>query len=143
MKLILILIFSALILSASQNPEHLRVQILEKVLSEISIDTEILIWSDNKEILSEIAQNKHFKTVQNCEDSNIIILEKESKLTHKCADKHIFVLDYQLLQNLSKSFGALFWKKGRPNIIILEPKIKNQSITVSNALEPYLEEKIW
>ncbi len=141
MKL-LILIFLTLSLFASSINKH-QIKILEKIMSEISIDKQIMIWSDNPKITSELKNNTKFIGVDNCEEATVIILENKKNLTTKCEKKYIFVLNYRLLSDVSQSFGALFWKKGRPNIIILEPRIKSQSIKISKNLEPYLETKIW
>ena len=144
MKFLLISFLSALILFATESsPEHNKVVILEKVLSELSIKQEIKIWSDNKEILAELKNHNNYKTVQSCENATIIILENKDKLIKACSNKHIFALNYQLLSDIPQSFGALFWKKGRPNIVIIEPRIKAQSIKANSSLNTYLEEKVW
>ncbi len=144
MKFLLIPFLSALILFASEaSLQHDKVLIIEKILGELSIKKEIKIWCDNKEILKEIKNNHNFKIENSCEDATIIILEDKNKLSKACSSKHIFVLSYQLLSDIPKSFGALFWKKGRPNIVILKPRIKAQHIVTNSSLNPYLEEKVW
>ncbi|MCD4668385.1 MAG: hypothetical protein K8R44_07345 [Sulfurimonas sp.] len=142
MKLIITFLLSALFLFASDS-NHLKVKILENILSEISINEPIKIWSDDVKILTEFKHSSKFKTTTKCGDANIIVLQRKKNLTPKCRRKHIFVLSYDLLSDIDNSFGALFWKKGRPNIIILQPRVKAQSIAVSKNLDPYLEEKIW
>ena len=142
MKIILTTILLALTLFAS-NSTYRQVKILEKIISEISIDEKIKIWSDNNEILAQLKDNHKFYITDNCIDATIVILQDKNNLIKACNTKHIFVLNYQLLIDLPESFGAMFWKKGRPNIVILEPRIQAQDITVSKGLEPYLEEKIW
>jgi len=141
MRILLLSILSALLLSAS-NISH-QVKILEKVVSEISIDKRIIIWSDDKEIIFEIKRNNKFLTTKNCQDATLIILKDKNNLPNMCSDIHIFVLNYKLLSEIPKSFGALFWKKGRPNIVIVEPRIKAQNIITTSNLRPYLEEKVW
>ncbi len=141
MRILLLAILSALLLSAS-NISH-QVKILEKVVSEISIDKQIKIWSDDKNIILELEKNNKFLTTKNCQDATFIILKDKRNLSKECKDIHIFVLNYKLLSEIPKSFGALFWKKGRPNIVIVEPRIKAQNIKVTNNLRPYLEEKVW
>ena len=141
MRFLLLSILSALLLSAS-NVSH-QVKILEKVISEISIDKQIIIWSDDKEIIYELKNNNKFLITRNCQDATLIILKDKKNLLKICNDIHIFALNYKLLTEVPKSFGALFWKKGRPNIVIIEPRIKAQSIKVTNNLRPYLEEKVW
>lgn len=44
---------------------------------------------------------------------------------------------------MPQSFGALFWKKGRPNIVIIAPRAKERAIEISQKLNEYVEEKIW
>ena len=141
MKFLLLLILSALILSASNVDS--QVKILEKIVSEISLSKKITIWSDDKEILSKIKSHKKFTTTANCEEATFVILKDKKYLSRVCGDSHVFVLNYKLLSDIPKSFGALFWKKGRPNIVILESRIKKQDIRISKNLEPYLEDKIW
>ena len=141
MKFLLLSILSALLLSASNI--NSQVNIIEKILSEISIKEQITIWSDDKKILSQLKRNRNFKITENCQNATFIILKDKNHLLNDCSNTHIFVLNYKLLSDIPKSFGALFWKKGRPNIVILEPRIKSQSIKVSKNLKPYLEKKIW
>ena len=144
MKFLLISFLSALILFASEaSPQHNKVLIVEKILNELLLKEEIKIWCDNKEILKEIKNHHNFKIENSCEDATIVILEDKNKLPKACSNKHIFVLKYQLLSDIPQSFGALFWKKGRPNIVILEPRIKAQHIIANSSLNPYLEEKVW
>lgn len=142
MRLLLISFLSVLLLSAS-DVNHQQVRILEKIITEISIDKEISVWSDNKIILDELTRHGKLKITDNCTDANILILEKKENLINECKSKHIFVLNYNFLTNIPQSFGALFWKKGRPNIVIIESRITTQNIRVSKNLNPYLEEKVW
>jgi hypothetical protein len=143
MKIILIFIFSIFVLSARDNENNLRSQILHKVCTEISINKKLKVWSDNKDVLFHLKKYDELNTVDSCEKASFIILQDSNKLSKACESKHIFVLDYNLLSVVPKSFGAFFWKKGRPNIVIIEPRIKAQSIKISTALQEYLEEKVW
>ena len=143
MKLIFTFIVFTFTLLASQSSDNIKIQILEKIITEIYIDKKIEVWSDNKNILAKLKEQNKLSTTNNCEEATVIILESHSELIDKCSTKYIFVLNYQLLSDIPQSFGALFWKKGRPNIVIVEPRIKSQSIAVSDDLKPYLEETVW
>jgi len=142
MKALLIFLLSALLLSASDT-SNLQVKILEKIISDVTLNKSLAVWSDDKGILDRLKSHSRLIVKNRCEDANIIILKDKANLTKECTSKHIFVLNYQLLSDIPQSFGALFWKKGRPNIVILNPRIKAQSIQISNNLKPYLEEKVW
>lgn len=144
MRALLIFIFFGFILHASDNTNHLKAQILEKIFLNIFINDKITIWSDNKELLSEFKKSSGLIITDGCEKATIIVIEnKENIKKEECQGKPIFVLNYNHLSDLSSSFGALFWKKGRPNIVIIAPRIKSQNITISKELNTYLEEKIW
>jgi len=142
MKTFILSLFITLTLSASAINHH-QIKIIEKIFSEISISTELKIWSDNKKLLSELKKCTKFITVENPKDATMIILEDRDNLSKEVLSKSIFVLNYNLLSKIPKSFGALFWKKGRPNIVIIKPRIETQSIEISQALHPYLEERVW
>ncbi|PHQ65129.1 MAG: hypothetical protein COB99_05750 [Sulfurimonas sp.] len=143
MKLLLTLIFFVTVTFASDSSDNLRIQILEKIISDISVNEETKVWSDNKNILNTLKSHNILNTTDNCEDATIIILQEYNNLITQCSSRAIFVLNYKLLSDIPQSFGALFWKKGRPNIVIIKSRIKAQSIQVSNDLNPYLEDKVW
>jgi len=143
MKILFILIFITQTLFAITNSDKLRVQIIEKIINEISLTKDKKVWSDNQNILYQLKYNDKLQVTYDCKDATILILENKKTIEKECEDKHIFVLNYQLLKDIPKSFGALFWKKGRPNIIIINPRINLQAIRVSNNLKPYLEDKVW
>ncbi|QFR43783.1 hypothetical protein CVO_01960 [Sulfurimonas sp. CVO] len=143
MKTVVSILFLIITVFASENKHIIKTQILEKIFTNISIQDELIIWSDNKNLLFEFKESTSLKTSSTCEDSSLIILDKKQNLKKSCYKKTIFVLDYSLLKEIPRSFGAMFWKKGRPNIVILKPRIKEQSIKVSNKLDKYIEEKIW
>jgi len=142
MKYFFTLILSVCTVLASES-DAIRVEILEKIFGGLSLKEEIIVWSDNEDILKYFTQKEHYKTVEYCIDANFIVLEFTSQMSVECLKKNIFVLNYNLLKELPQSFGALFWKKGRPNIILVEPRIKSSKIKVSQDLEPYMEAQIW
>ena len=127
----------------AHSTTHNQALILEKIFNDITINKELKLWSDNKKLLNEIKEHHKFTIVEKLNDANIIILENKNSITKKCLSKYIFVLKYKLLTEIPRSFGALFWKKGRPNIVIIKPRAKAQSIKLSEELEPYIEEKVW
>lgn len=144
MKAIILTLFLVALSSASENKDAIRAQIVEKILSNISINEVIAVWSDNKELIAEFKKNSNIITTLNCEKATIIVIEnKENLHGDACKNKPIFVLNYNLLKDIPDSFGAFFWKKGRPNIVIIEPRTALQNITVSKELNAYVEEKVW
>lgn len=144
MKAIVLTLFLVILSSASENKDVIRAQIIEKILSNIYINEVITVWSDNKELIAEFKKNSNLTTTVNCEKATIIVIENKETIKHDaCKNKPIFVLNYNLLKDIPNSFGAFFWKKGRPNIVIIEPRTASQNIKVSKELNAYIEEKVW
>lgn len=137
------ILFLIILAFASDNTHAVKVEILEKIFTNISMKKELLIWSDDKKLIEIFNKKDSFATTANCEDATLLILEDKSNLEKNCKNKPIFVLEYSLLKEIPQSFGAIFWKKGRPNIIIISPRAKELSIDVSQKLSEYLEEKVW
>lgn len=143
MKTFISILFLIVTASASESKYVIKAQILEKIFTNISIKNELIIWSDNKELLSELKKKTGLTTSMECKDASFIILKDKKNLKEECYKKSIFVLDYPLLKEIPQSFGAMFWKKGRPNIVIIAPRVKEQSIKVSDKLNKYTEDRIW
>ncbi len=144
MKTLLILIMAIQLLLASNNSVNThKVRILETIVKGITLQEKIVVWSDNNSLLSVLKKQNNIETSYKCINSTLIILEKNKNLKEECLSKKIFVLNYNLLSTIKKSFGALFWKKGRPNIVFIEPRLKSQSISISKDLESYLEDRVW
>lgn len=144
MKAIIITLLLTASLLASENKEAVRAQIIEKILSNISIGRAKIVWSDNKELIAGFKKNGDLTTAVNCEKATIVVIEnKENIQPDACKNKPVFVLNYNLLKDIPESFGAFFWKKGRPNIVIIQPRTESQNITVSKELTAYVEEKVW
>ncbi|ABB44917.1 hypothetical protein Suden_1640 [Sulfurimonas denitrificans DSM 1251] len=143
MKIFLLSILLALSLFSNESKEAIQVEILEKIFQNISLDEKIIIYSDNEKIIQEFNKNANFSTTQECRKASIIVLEDKKNLKDDFCKKAIFVLKYELLKEIPKSFGSMFWKKGRPNIVLIESRIKEQKISISKELEIYIEERIW
>ena len=144
MKAIILTLLLAFSLFASDNKDAIRAQIIEKIISNISIHEVITVWSDNKELIAEFRKSSNIITTDDCDKANIVVVEDAKNIEDEdCRNKPIFVLNYNLLKDIPESFGAFFWKKGRPNIVIIKPRTLSHGIVVAKELEAYVEEKIW
>lgn len=144
MKTIILTLFLTISLFASDSKDAIRAQIIEKIISNISINEVITVWSDNKELIAAFKKSNHIITTDNCDKANIIVVEDAKNIRNKdCKSKPVFVLNYSLLKDVPESFGAFFWKKGRPNIVLIKPRTLSHGIIVAKELEAYVEEKIW
>lgn len=139
---LLVFLFHSALFAAYQD-EEMAVKVLEKVFLGIDIGQEIKIYSNDKGIEGEFAKRKQFAIATRCENASLLVLTDEIELDKSCKNRATFVMSYELLRKNKHSFGAFFWKKGRPNIILLSPRMSSQNISASSTLEGYMEDKIW
>ncbi|MGE4397791.1 MAG: hypothetical protein AB7D34_10165 [Sulfurimonas sp.] len=145
MRALLIVLFLAVASFASEERIDIKAQILEKIFSNISIEKTITVWTDNDELLEEFKKSSYLIVTDDCAVATLIVVEEKKNIEddEDCRDKPIFVLNYELLKDIPESFGAFFWKKGRPNIVIVEPRTELQNISVSSELDAYKEDRVW
>ncbi len=140
-KLLLLFILITTLVFGSATSEQLRVNILKNIIVGVENISTKKVWSDNEELLHQFQNTPGITTTQNYEDANFLILEHPSNFNIK--NKYVFVLDYDLLYDIPQSFGAFFWKKGRPNIVFIQPRLEEYHIKLAKPLEPYIEEQLW
>jgi len=136
--LLLVFIFT---LSLFGDSLGLEAKIISFIVDNISTNQEKIVFSDDTALLNKLSQTT--KTTQLCQNASIIIVKDKQHLKQECLKKKLFVLDYDCLEKLPTSFGAFFFKKGRVNIVFIEPRLEKENIKISNKLQPYLEERIW
>ena len=136
-------LFFTSLLFANDPSDKLRVEIIKNIVLGIKNSEPMSVWSDDGKIMKALRSSDEFKVVDNCRDAGLIILNDKSSLPKNINQKHIFVLKYSLLHKIPDSFGAFFWKKGRPNIVFIKPRVQKQSLKLSTNLKPYIEDKVW
>ena len=142
MKKIIFLLFT-LSLFADNLSDKLRVDIVKDIVLGIKNSAPMTVCSDDDKIMKGFHSSKHFRVTDDCKDANLIILNDKSDLPKNYKHKHIFVLNYNLLNEIPESFGAFFWKKGRPNIVFIKPRLEKDALKLSANLKPYVEDKVW
>ena len=98
------------------------------------------IWSDDAS-LRDSFRELGYGVTKDAKDADLIIVKK--RLPLKGIKAKVFVLNYNLLNKIPRSFGAFFWKKGRPNIVFISPRVKREHLKLSKELQAYEEEQVW
>ncbi|MDK9693764.1 MAG: hypothetical protein OEL19_05925 [Sulfurimonas sp.] len=142
MKKLFLLLLLVFTLFANER-DVIQAQILEKIFQNIEMHREIVLWSDNKNLLQEFEKSRRFRITDDCHQATLLVVQEKKNLLKETCKKAVFVLDYALLQEIPESFGSMFWKKGRPNVVLIESRTKQQNIKITEELKMYVEEKIW
>jgi len=139
--LITAFIFSSSLLYAISS-DKIEYKIILSMLNSITSHTSLSIYTDSKRIEQLLSKNNDITFLENCDKVDISILEK-NKMINKCVNGPIITLEYDLLKVYPNSVGSFFWQKGRPNIVFIESRLKDQNITIDSGFNDYIEETIW
>jgi len=136
-KYLFVLLFLTFSLFADTN---LEIKILHHIVENINNNTLHKVWSDDAMIRTSF-QKLGYGDVKDAKDADLLILKHSLSL--KGIKAKVFVLNYNLLNEMPQSFGAFFWKKGRPNIVFIAPRVKREHLKLSKELQEYEEEQVW
>lgn len=115
-------------------------KIIKYIMQNINNNTIHKVFTDDIELQKSLRESG-YTIVNNSKNADFIILKNKHKLSNTQAK--VFVLKYELLNEIPQSFGAFFWKKGRPNIVFIAPRVKKEHIKLSKDLQDYEEEQVW
>ena len=110
-KIIIISIFIINTLFASDSYES---KLYEKILPMVFQQKNINIFPDN-EAKDFFKNSSKFNIVYNCDDADLLVGKSIENFPLDCKNKPIFATSYRLFSN-ENSFGAFYWRKGRPQI---------------------------
>ena len=134
MRKIIILLLLIVNFGLSQD---INSKLYEKILKGIFPSAEeISIYVTDEEEKFNFKSN--IKIVRVIENSNLILLNSEN-YNKKFKNKILFVSSYKNLIKYENAIGALYWKKGRPQIIFLKDRLKKYGLEIEPYLSKYIE----
>lgn len=121
-------------ISTSQD---INSKLFEKILLGVFPNNEnITLYVTDDSVEFEFSKKIH--VVDNVKLSNIVLVNSEDKYL-ETYNKVLFVTTYKDLKKYENAIGALYWKKGRPQVIFLKKRLDNYGIKVAKYLEKYIE----
>ena len=137
---VILFIFSFSLLSGTSS-EKVEAKIIMSMLKSVINHADLLIYTDSKKIHKTLLNND-ITFVKSCNKANIAILETDTSVT-ECKNRPVITLRYDLLKTYSNSIGSFFWQKGRPNIVFIEARLRDQNITIDSSFNDFIEDTIW
>jgi len=133
-KVILILILFYNIVFANNYERKLYEQVIPSIF--VAIPVTIYADDDTKNILKN---SDLFNIVNKCDSTVDLIVGKNFKnLPQSCQDKPIFATSYRWYKK-KNSFGAFYWRKGRPQLKLKKAVIEKFTLTIPENLRKYLK----
>jgi hypothetical protein len=123
--------------------------IYQQIFSSMIPKKEIRVYTKDKELFEVLRDSKKITTVENYEVADIVIVENddEYEALQRFISKHkrdivTFATDYHLLKEHPRIVGALYWKKGRSQLLFLKPRLKKYHITLPDEYRPFIVEEL-
>lgn len=149
MKKLLVLIVIVCGQLFAQGQES-TLKIYHQIFSDLLDKKQINVYTRDRELLHIFKRSKYISSVLEPEVSDIIIVHNRQtyemvmgRIAKKRGTKPIiFATDYRLLKQYSDIVGALYWKKGRSQLLFLKPRLDQYHISLPRSYEPYILEEI-
>ncbi len=135
-KLLLFFIFIQFNLCANADYE---LKLYEKVLPAIFHKQPLKVFTD-KDAKILLRDSDVFIIVHSCDNAVLLIGKKFPSLPNKCKAKPLFSTNYLSYHNQKNSFGAFYWRKGRPQLKFKEIILEKFNIILPNSLKEYIDD---
>jgi len=141
LKKIIIILLTILTLNASTLSD-IKAQIILNIAHLITHKKDINIYTDDPAFLDIFKTNKNIHRVYNCFNADLIITNDSKNIQKLCKNKQTNIIstrykDYK--QNNDVDFGAFFWQKGRPNMLINSSIIQKRKMRLPRSYYKYLD----
>jgi len=114
-----------------------ELKLYEHILPSI-FKGKILIYTDSKS--KEILENSKILTiVDKCSEANLLIGKNFNNLDELCKKTPLFTTSYKSYKNNKDSFGAFYWRKGRPQLKFKKDVIEKLNFILPNNLQKYVK----
>ncbi len=126
----------------SNTLSQIKAQIILNIARLVTHKKTVKIYVDDPSFLDIFKNNNDIKRVSNCFQADVVITKNSQNIKKQCKKKQINIIsttykDYK--QNSDIDFGAFFWQKGRPNMLINSKIIQKRSISLPRSYYKYLD----
>ncbi len=126
----------------SNTLSQIKAQIILNIARLVTHKKTVKIYVDDLSFLDIFKNSNYIKRVMNCSHADIIITKNSQNIKKRCKKKQINIIsttykDYK--QNSDIDFGAFFWQKGRPNMLINSKIIQKRSMHLPRSYYKYLD----
>ena len=147
MRILLFLAFFYGHLYALERESTLKVY--HNLFSALTHQEHVKVYTTDTELKRIFAEGDRVVTVNDPLLSDIVVVTNEYAYEHikrylsektdsKKQNLLIFTTDYHLLKEHNDIVGALYWKKGRSQLLFLAPRLKKHHITLPDSYASYI-----
>jgi hypothetical protein len=141
MKLLRVLLFlSVLVVPAfsQSNSDYIEVRLIEKILTDMTNKQHVNVCVINYDA-SKILNYSTYLRITTCENADFMIIGKGFGEVNY--NKPAMVFDEDLIKKVKNAVGALYWKKGRPQLFFIKNRLDKYRIQLPSEYRGYLTDE--
>jgi len=128
-------------------PEELEVKILEKLFLDLlkKEKVKVFVVGDRGERYRRNVKKfaKKLSIVSSCKEADITLIAGfVERIPKDCLKGLLFSTKKEHIFKFKNCLGALYWKKGRPNLVLIREKLEKHGIELPSEYERFIESEV-
>lgn len=138
LHLLLIILTFTVTLSAEERYLKVGAKLMTMVTSSLFAKEHIRVFTNDIHYIKVFQTMAQTSLVESCEEADFVVLNDKPISDPVCKERPAFVTKYQLLDEYDNAVGALFWTKGRPQLLFVLSRLNTYSVTLPDNFNPYI-----
>jgi len=122
-----------------------------ELFSSLTHKEKFSVYVSDKELKEIFSHSKRFVSSQDPSQADVVLLTDEASYFHVkrvLSSKEgvsmpiFFTTDYHLLADHPEFIGALYWKKGRSQLLFIKPRLQVYHIDLPQEYDPFIIESL-
>jgi hypothetical protein len=134
--IIIIILNSSLIFADSLTT--IKSELLYQLSTQLLNKQKISVYI-SANIFNDVKSYKGMQRVYFCSKADIIVADNTTNISRDCFNKIIISTNYRTYKDNNNITGAIFWQKGRLNILFKKDKIKKFLKHINKELQKFLD----
>lgn len=141
-KLLILLLFSTWQLFALDKASTTKMY--HHVLHTLTHKDTIKLYTQDKEYINVFADYAHISIVKKTDNADVVLITEESDLSNLPASPKqiLFATSYQLLKKNNDIIGALYWRKGRSQLVFIKDRLEKHGIVLPFEYQKFIIEAL-
>ncbi|MFK5977112.1 MAG: hypothetical protein QM493_11465 [Sulfurovum sp.] len=146
----ILLVFLVLYIDLHSLEKKSTIKIYTEIFSNLSSKEFICLYTNDKEYIKIFKESKNIKLTSKVKNANIALITDYRTLKYVLKQSNssdnrppiLFATEYKLLKKSSDIVGALYWRKGRSQLLFIKKRLSKHGINLPNEYQNYIIESL-
>lgn len=117
--------------------DNYELKLYQSLLPELFQKENLIVYTQESDQVDIIQHSSILKISYHCSDADLVIGKKLDDLPEDCYGKPIFATSYRSYKNSENTFGAFYWRKGRPQVQFKQDVLRRYNLYLPLNLQKY------